>query len=81
MLSLLTVKLYSHSLHVPITTDLPAMEAITNIVCDYNEDYTSFTLSFFFAENPYFTNEVCAIGSTGLQLILVDLMVLTFFVQ
>ena len=46
-----------------ITVDLPAMEAITNIVCDYNEDYTSFTLCFFFAENPYFTNEVSTISS------------------
>ena len=34
------------------------MEAITNITCEINEDYTSFTLSFFFEENPFFTNTV-----------------------
>ena len=39
-------------------SDLVAMEALTNITCTYNEDYTSFCLSFFFAENPFFTNEV-----------------------
>jgi Nucleosome assembly protein (NAP) len=36
--------------------DIPALESITNITCDYNEDYTSFTLSFYFAENEFFTN-------------------------
>lgn len=41
-----------------VISDIPAMEAITNITCENNEDYTSFTLSFFFAENPYFTNTV-----------------------
>lgn len=34
------------------------MEAISNITCEYNEDYTSFTLAFFFDENPYFANNV-----------------------
>eukprot|EP00596_Hydrurales_sp_CCMP1899_P008718 CAMPEP_0119037828 /NCGR_PEP_ID=MMETSP1177-20130426/6339_1 /TAXON_ID=2985 /ORGANISM="Ochromonas sp, Strain CCMP1899" /LENGTH=348 /DNA_ID=CAMNT_0006999549 /DNA_START=153 /DNA_END=1199 /DNA_ORIENTATION=- len=38
--------------------DVPAMEALTNIKCEYNETYVSFTLSFFFDENPYFSNEV-----------------------
>ena len=40
--------------------DMPAMEAITDIKCTYNEDYTSFTLTFHFAENEYFTNQVRA---------------------
>lgn len=39
--------------------DMPAMEALTDIQCTYNEDYTSFTLTFHFDENEYFTNAVC----------------------
>lgn len=38
--------------------DMPAMEALTDIKCTYNEDYTSFTLIFHFAENEFFSNEV-----------------------
>jgi hypothetical protein len=34
------------------------MEAMTDIKCEYNDTYVSFTLSFFFSENPYFSNEV-----------------------
>ena len=39
--------------------DLPALEALADITCAYNEDFTSFTLSFHFNENEFFTNKVC----------------------
>jgi hypothetical protein len=38
--------------------DIPALEALADIKCEYNEDYTSFTLLFYFNENPFFSNQV-----------------------
>lgn len=38
--------------------DIPALAGLEDIKCDYNESYTSFTLSFFFKENEFFTNTV-----------------------
>ena len=37
--------------------DLPALDALTDLTCEYNADYTAFTLTFHFDENDYFTNE------------------------
>lgn len=37
--------------------DVPALEALTGIKCDYDADFTAFTLTFSFAENEYFTNK------------------------
>lgn len=36
--------------------DLGALEALTNISCEYNDDYSGFKLTFTFRENEYFTN-------------------------
>lgn len=38
--------------------DGPALEALTDITLEYAEEYTGFKLSFHFAPNEYFTNEV-----------------------
>lgn len=38
--------------------DVPAMEALADIKCEYSEDYTSFTLTFCFKPNDYFNNAV-----------------------
>ncbi len=38
--------------------DVPALETLTNITVAYDEDFTTFTLSFHFAENPFFKNSV-----------------------
>ncbi len=38
--------------------DVPALEALTSITCDYDESFSKFTLSFTFAENEFFTNKV-----------------------
>ncbi len=38
--------------------DMPALEAITDITCEYNDDWSGFTLTFKFADNKYFTNKV-----------------------
>lgn len=38
--------------------DIPALGFLTNVSVAYNEDYTTFTLSFDFKENPFFTNKV-----------------------
>ena len=37
--------------------DLPALDALTDLTCEYNADYTAFTITFYFDENDYFTNE------------------------
>jgi nucleosome assembly protein 1-like 1 len=36
--------------------DVPALEALTAITCSYDETFTSFTLTFTFEENEFFTN-------------------------
>ena len=41
--------------------DIPALSFLQDIRCDYNDSYTTFTLSFEFKENPFFTNTVCPI--------------------
>jgi nucleosome assembly protein 1-like 1 len=38
--------------------DVPALEALANITVAYNEDFSSFTLSFHFKENEFFKNAV-----------------------
>ena len=38
--------------------DLGPLEALTNISCEYTEDYSGFKLTFFFRDNEYFTNAV-----------------------
>ncbi len=38
--------------------DVAALEALTNISVDYNDDYSGFKLTFTFSENDYFTNTV-----------------------
>ena len=38
--------------------DVPALEALTNVIVEYNDDYSSFKLTFFFEENEFFSNEV-----------------------
>jgi nucleosome assembly protein 1-like 1 len=37
--------------------DVPALEALTNVTADYDDEYTSFTLTFHFKENEYFENK------------------------
>ena len=37
--------------------DVPALEALTGISCEYDVNFTSFTLTFSFAENEFFTNK------------------------
>lgn len=38
--------------------DGPALEALTDVKLEYSEDYSGFKLSFHFAPNEFFTNEV-----------------------
>lgn len=38
--------------------DLPALQALTNITCTYDEEFKSFTLHFHFEENEFFANSV-----------------------
>ena len=38
--------------------DEPALEALSDIKCEYDDEFTSFTLYFYFQENEYFTNKV-----------------------
>lgn len=38
--------------------DLGALEALTDITCEYNDDYSGFKLVFSFRENDFFTNKV-----------------------
>jgi nucleosome assembly protein 1-like 1 len=38
--------------------DVAALEALTDVTVDYSEDYATFTISFHFAENEFFTNSV-----------------------
>jgi nucleosome assembly protein 1-like 1 len=38
--------------------DVPAIEHLTDITCDYDETFTSFTLTFHFSENEFFSNSV-----------------------
>lgn len=38
--------------------DIPAMECITDITCAYDETFTSFTVTFHFRENEFFSNKV-----------------------
>ena len=40
--------------------DMEALEALTNISCEYNESWSGFTLTFTFKENKYFSNTVRA---------------------
>lgn len=43
--------------------DDAALEHLTDISCDYAEDFTSFTLNFHFSENEFFTNPVSPYAS------------------
>jgi nucleosome assembly protein 1-like 1 len=36
--------------------DVPALESLMNITCDYDEGFTEFTLTFHFTSNEFFTN-------------------------
>ena len=38
--------------------DLGPLEALTNISCDYTDDYSGFKLTFSFRDNEFFTNAV-----------------------
>lgn len=38
--------------------DVPAIEHLTDVTCAYDDDFTSFTLTFHFSENEYFNNTV-----------------------
>ena len=38
--------------------DIPALSSLEDVRCDYNEDYTTFTLTFDFKENEFFNNKV-----------------------
>ena len=38
--------------------DIPALDALNDIVCEYKKDYTAFVLQFHFDENEYFYNKV-----------------------
>ena len=38
--------------------DCPALEALQDVQCEYNEDWTGFKLLFTFGDNDYFTNKV-----------------------
>lgn len=38
--------------------DEPALRALTDIKCEYDETFTSYTLFFYFKDNEYFTNSV-----------------------
>jgi hypothetical protein len=41
--------------------DIAALQSLTNITCEYNEDMSQFTLTFFFDDNDFFTNKVIII--------------------
>ena len=43
--------------------DISALGYLEDVKTTYNEDYTTFILSFEFKENPYFTNKVHLISS------------------
>lgn len=45
--------------------DIPAIEHLTDITCAYDDSFTSFTLTFHFSENEFFTNSVCSITLSG----------------
>ncbi len=38
--------------------DVPALEHLTDITCAYDDNFTSFSLTFHFKENEFFTNTV-----------------------
>jgi len=38
--------------------DFPILEALNNVTCEYNEDWSGFTLSFHFDDNEFFTNSI-----------------------
>ena len=38
--------------------DIPVLEQLEDIQLTYNEDFTSFTLSFLFGDNDFFNNKV-----------------------
>ena len=38
--------------------DIPVLNFLADISCSYNDDMSSFTISFLFNENPYFSNSV-----------------------
>ena len=42
--------------------DEPALEALSDIKCEYDEEFKSFTLYFHFKENEFFSNSVCPIA-------------------
>ena len=42
--------------------DCPALEALQDIRCEHNEDWTGFKLIFAFSENDYFTNKVTTLS-------------------
>jgi len=44
--------------HLITQEDVPALEALVDITCAVDEEFKSFELSFHFAANEYFTNEV-----------------------
>jgi hypothetical protein len=50
--------LSSHPLIGELVTqeDVPALESLINITCDYDEGFTEFTLNFHFTANEFFTN-------------------------
>jgi hypothetical protein len=38
--------------------DVPALESLVDIGCEYDDEFTSFKLSFYFKENEFFTNKI-----------------------
>jgi nucleosome assembly protein 1-like 1 len=38
--------------------DVPALDALADVSCSYADDFTSFTLTFTFDDNDFFTNKV-----------------------
>ena len=38
--------------------DIPCLEALSDVTCSYDADFKSFTLTFYFAENDWFSNTV-----------------------
>jgi hypothetical protein len=49
--------------------DVPALECLTDITCKYDDAFTSFTLTFSFSENEFFTNKVRAHSKITIQLL------------
>lgn len=45
-------------INLPFHSDIPALDALNDIVCEYKKDYTAFVLQFHFDENEYFYNKV-----------------------